>query len=652
MCGIAGLWNPSLSKEQTHERAKQMIESMPHRGPDSTAIVAADGWALAHARLAIIDLSGGHQPLWNEDKSIAVIGNNEIYNAPVLRQELIRAGHVFKTGSDTEVVVHGWEMWGDALFERLNGMFALAILDTRRRQLVLARDPVGIKPMHWAERGGSLFFASEIKAILANSDFPAIANPESIHLFLNLRYVPNDQTLFQGIQRLPPGSFLRVTAEGKQHACFYQIPSKPRRSLQYRESVSELKDQLHRAVERHLLSDVGVSAYLSGGIDSSLVATLASKVDPKLHTFCLGFNEPTDENQQAKELATYLEVSHTDLHLTQSPLDRFIEVLWHVEEPKVNLLQGFALAEQVSKTFKVALSGLGGDELFAGYTNNDILYPMIRLQRFLPVLPKGLAHWSGLQERFQSGPLDHYFRAAELGLNLGDPLGFYAVLRNAFDHSPYWMRTIYGDERSEWFGATRSALAPYFDAENPDLMNELLRLEARTKLVNDFLLTEDRVSMAHSLEVRVPLLDKELVDFAFSMPSHWKFAPGNKKRILKDAAAQLLPSFVLHRKKWGFSINPVILFDAQLRTFLARTLTRETTAQHGFNWKWVETILSRKSDARLRWHYFTLWTMAGIVLWHQLFIEGKKSELLPLRSDKGVDRLDRTPSTQRRSAHA
>ena len=620
MCGIAGIWN--FADEPVETLALRMIRKQRHRGPDGEGVASGDHWALGQSRLAIVDLEGGAQPIWNEDGTVAIVGNNEIYNAPELRAHLESRGHRFRTQSDTEVVLHAFEQWGTEGFKKLNGMFAVAIVDTQRNRCFLARDPMGIKPLHIAILGPRVSFASEIKAL---REVPGVATApdwDAAHLFMNLRYVPDDRTLFKGVRRLPPGHFAELSVRGCHIEAYYDWDSlRKAPSVSAETAAQTVASLLGQSVKRHLISDVEVGAYLSGGIDSSVVSLLASKDVKNLRTYCMGFGDKTDENAAAGAFASRLGARHQDLMLSPDALSRSKEIIWHVEEPKINCLQGYLLAEQVAKDVKVVLSGLGGDELFAGYVNNDLLTPTVWSGKvFNRPVQRSLA---ALKSVFSKPESDHPLRALELGLNVFDPLSYYLILRNSFDHNPHLMSSIYANAPSHWEGMTYDALKPYYRRENPDILNELLLLEMRTKLVNDFLLTEDRVSMAHGLEVRVPFLDRELVEWVVPLPSKFKHRPGQKKRILKKVVRDWLPQQTLKAPKWGFSVTPHTLYDRGLKTFLEQTLTRESVGALGlFNWKWIEQVMSAPPTPRLRWHHFNLWVMAGMTQWHQMFFEG------------------------------
>jgi asparagine synthase (glutamine-hydrolysing) len=621
MCGIAGLWSVFDDTKSLDSTVRAMTAAIHHRGPEAEGYAQGPNWALGHARLAIVDVAGGNQPIWNEDHTAVIVGNNEIYNAPELRAELLELGHRFRTHSDTEVALHAYLEWGEAAFARLNGMYALAIVDTNTRRCLLVRDPMGIKPLHFTRVRKGIAFGSEIKALLAIDALERKPDWDAVHLFMNFRYVPDERTLFHGVERLPPGAFAVLTENSCHIQRYFSLANLPQDHVSLSQAAPQLSELLPKAIKRHLISDVEVASYLSGGIDSSIISVHAAKSLPHLKTFCMSFGEPTDENSDARKVANLIHSEHTDLDIGAQPLDRFEEILWHVEEPKVNCMQGYFLAERVREHVKVVLSGLGGDELFAGYVNNDILFPMSIFSRFRR--GQNSLTLSALQKLAPVFSSDLYFRAGELGLNLTNPLAFYTILRNGFDHNPTLLKQIYVDPPRRWQNLAMESLRPFYDERNPDVLNEILKLEARTKLPNDFLLTEDRVSMASSLEVRVPFLDLELVKFAFSLPSSLKYRPGNKKRLLKIVGRDWLPESILEKRKWGFSVNPYLLYQKQLRTFATQVLTESAVKEMGlFNWKWICDVLDKPANPKMRWHYFNLWVMAGMTLWHRTFFGG------------------------------
>lgn len=626
MCGIVGFWNVY---ENASENEAQLLSALPylqHRGPDAQNYFIGQTWGLGHRRLSIVDLSvAANQPFWNEDKSICLVSNNEIYNAPELRHQLEQLGHHFQSHSDSEVILHGYEAWGEELLYRLRGMFAFAVFDLKKKICLLGRDPLGIKPLHYLKLNNGFAFASEIKAFLSLPNYQPRANFDALHLFMNFRYIPNESTLFAGVERVPPGSFLKIDSKGRMEVKKYfdlnSIALNP--EISFSQAREKLKSLLQDSVHRHLLADVEVAAYLSGGLDSSTVAYFASQKVSKLKTFCLGFGEPSDENNDARFVAHWLKTDHTDFILDDQSLSQYSQALWFMEEPKINGLQGFYLTKRVSQEVKVILSGLGGDELFAGYVNHDLLFPCSLLSRLLKTTKP--VSFDFVSKASTSLKNDWFRRVAELGINLLNPLQYYCLLRNTFDHSDHALNSLYQAPPAHWKNLSLQSLAPYYDEKNPDSFDALLRLEAGTKMINDFLLTEDRVSMAHHLETRVPLLDQELVKFAFSLPSSFKYLPGFKKRVFRSVLQDFMPERILKKKKWGFSVNPYLLFNKELKKFVLENISEKEVRELGvFNWKWIDKVLNSPPSPRLRWHYFNLWVITGYHLWHRQFIKEKQ----------------------------
>jgi len=622
MCGIVAYHGLERSKVDL----AAMLARIAHRGPDGEGVHMEDQFGVGHRRLSIIDLAGGGQPLFNEDGTVVLAANNEIYNYRELRAELEKKGHRFVTHSDTEVMIHAYEEWGEGFFDRLRGMFAVVLYDRRKRRCIIGRDHIGIKPLMFAAYRGGHVFASEAKAILALDGFERRLAPAAFQLFMNFRYIPTDDTLFQGIQRLPPGSYATFDDSGRMTLTrYYDVMTaqgQPRviTEVEALEAFSEVFD---RAVVRHLESDVPVGTYLSGGIDSSLTTAFASRHSRGINSFCMTFGEPTDEHMDAERVARSVGSSHLTIPVVDTPLSTMPQVIWHVEEPKVNCLQGFALAGEARKRVKVVLSGLGGDELFAGYDNYDYLFPMAMAASLCRVTPFRSAHAaiSALQAVAGSPTRDIFFRSADLAVSVFNPVMFYSVLRNSFDHSRTLRRDLLGECKGDPWLASRT-LELFYPQERGNIMDGLMRLEMRTKLVNDFLLTEDRVSMGQGLEIRSPFLDRDVMDMALSLPLNLKYRPGNKKYLLKQLAKTLLPRENLAKQKWGFSFNPYLQFKKDLREAAARELTPARIGELGlFNGAWIRKILDHPPSPRLRWHYFNLWVMVGFSIWHRLFIE-------------------------------
>ncbi|MBN2407214.1 MAG: asparagine synthase (glutamine-hydrolyzing) [Elusimicrobia bacterium] len=620
MCGIIGYWNIDSGLVGL----EGLLRYISHRGPDDHSITEDKTWGLGHHRLSVIDLETGGQPIVSEDGLIYLVSNNEIYNYRELRSELEERGIVFRTRSDTEVILRAYQTWKEDCFEKFLGMFAVAIIDRSRNVCILARDHLGIKPLHIARYKGGIFFSTNIKPFLALPDFARQLDEDAFRVFMNLRYIPGNDTLFKGIRRIDPGSVTTVSKDGTASTRKYfslgrHAADKPASS---EEAAERLLSHIDESVKRHLVSDVEVGLYLSGGMDSATLASFAAGHNSRIRSFCMNFGEPTDEGEDAAIAAAHIGINHTNLRVGENPLRFLPEVIWHVEEPKVNCIQGYLLAKHVSRHVKVVLSGLGGDELFAGYINNDILYPCALLAGIARM--KTSKHLfsmnSVLQSALRNPSLDKKFRIMDLSLSLFDPLRSYSLLRNCFDHSRYLTSSIFGGKYAADDLSYRT-LGGFYDPGSRDIIGELLLLEMKTKLINDFLLTEDRVSMAHGLEVRVPLLDRKLVEFALSIPTPMKYSFLRKKKILKKAVTDRLPGRILSKKKWGFSFNPYYQFSKDLKTIAGSVLTRDRVESQGlFSYRWIRQVLDARPDPGMRWHYFNLWVMAGFTLWHDMFI--------------------------------
>ena len=632
MCGIAGVAGPKATITLT----RAMTDAIAHRGPDGDGHYVGANVCLGHRRLAIIDLVTGDQPMTNEDQTLWVVFNGEIYNFKDLRQELEEYGHRFKTTSDTEVLLHGYEQWGAGLFPRLDGIFAFALWDVVKDRLTLVRDYFGIKPLHYYVSAGNLYFSSEIKALFQSPDVPREIDFQALHYFMNLRYIPGERTLFKSIRRLLPAYFMTFRP-GDSAPSFHKYfqtefhPGRPSSEEDYKEGI---RHYLEMAVKKQLISDVPLGVYLSGGLDSSsLVAFMSRHRSEPVKSFSLGFNEPTDELDDAKIVADHFQTEHHSISLSPDPLQSYPTVIWHAEEPKENVLQGFLLARFASKQVKVALGGLGGDELFAGYINNQFIYPSEHLHPLVPpFVSKALfAPMSRLAFMLQNASgllsMDEYRRGLQMLLSIGDPARYYLILRNTWDFDHGAFGNLYGPA---WEGNRPDPVVdifrPYFTSRK-GMLRQTLTAEFHTKMVEDFLMNEDRTSMAHGLEVRVPFLDRDLVEFAYSIPVNLLIKRNRTKHIFFEAMEGILPKQTLAKKKWGFSFNPYYQFQKDLKTVAQNILTRRRVKERGwFNYDYLQKIMNHPPHKRLRWHYFVLWLAMGLEIWSAMFLDGNSSQ--------------------------
>lgn len=631
MCGICGV----IEKKNNTSLVRRMCDLLEHRGPDNAAVFQSGHVCLGHRRLSIIDLVTGDQPIFNADKSLAIVYNGEIYNYRELRAELLKRGVSFATKSDTEVILKLFEIDGPDSFARLNGIFAFAILDERdgHSRVILARDHFGIKPLHYYAKDNVFLFASEYKAILLHNDVARQLNPQALHHQVNLRFNQTNETLIKDIFRLPPAHYMIVENGriGKIERYFEFRPE-----IDYKKSqadwLQEIPFYIKHAVRRQLVSDVPVGVYLSGGIDSGSIVGMMREVNAgNVNTFTLGFNEPTDEINDAQITADYNNTNHRILRLDVNQMRRMPRVIWHAEEPKINLLQGFAISGFVSQHVKVALAGFGGDELFSGYDIHKIIRPFNLLHA---IIPQGFessvaSRLSGLLYRLQTHmPLkfDEYRRGLQMALATGNVQKFYLILRNVWDYDKAQLGQIY-DQRF-----LHNNLAPISQMFDPLFekyggmtpLDQVYVAEIGSKLLNDYLLVEDRMSMSHSLEERVPFLDVDLVKFAMTIPAKMKMVGGQTKGLLRKAMAPYLPEPILNKKKWGFTFNPYLQFQKDLKSTAELVLTKNRIESDGiFNYNYIRSILDARPHPRLRWHYNYIWVLTGFYIWKSIFMESK-----------------------------
>jgi asparagine synthase (glutamine-hydrolysing) len=653
MCGICGV----LARQESvlGQRLRRMNDAQQHRGPDGEGyyidrthpLLLHDQapspdevglCGLAHRRLAILDPMRGQQPMVTPDRRFAILLNGEIYNFESLRKTL---AYPFRTDCDTEVVLalcaqepEHPERW----LSRLEGIFALAVWDRQEKRLLLARDPYGVKPLHVThDPSGNLLFSSEIKSLLTGG-VPARLNRAALHVFLNVRYVPGRETLFEGVMRFPPGHYAWMNAhEPVRPIAYYELPGVSGQGLDREAVCRQIRQVYDRAVRDQLLSDVPVGISLSGGLDSSMNVVAADYAlrqtpglragDRRLRTFTLGFNEPTDELDDAAIVAQQFQTLHTSQCLSLDPLGQMRDVIRAVEEPKVNMLQGYALAALAGKDVKVLLSGLGGDELFAGYDIHRFCNTLGRLHAITPLGlqrtilgPLGTGWW-WLQERSGALRWEHYRIGGQIALSVGDRAQFYARLRNAWDYDKRMYARLY-EQAGDFLDvpATGSYFQPYFSGSG-DYLDQVLRAEFQTKMVNDFLVNEDRVCSAHGVEGRVPFLDKQLVELAMSIPSPLKMQGAGTKALWRDSIGNTLPETILQKKKQGFTFSSYHQWEKDLRSVVQHELLDSGWCEDAglFRRGFVEEIVAYPAHPNLRWHYFMLWMMVGVKAWMEIF---------------------------------
>src|SRR5947209_8343988 len=543
-----------------------MCAAMVHRGPDDEGSVQLDGVTLGMRRLSIIDIEGGHQPIHNEDSTVWVVQNGEIYNHLELRAQLVSAGHVFVTQSDTEVLVHGYEEWGEGMVERLNGMFAFAILDRRRRRLLLARDRIGIKPLHYAVDGKRLVFASELKALLRDPALRRDIDPVALDEYLALEFVPSPRSIVRGISKLPPAHTLEwYLGSGMHRLHRYWSPTLSDDSAGSRpgdvdERAEELCAVMCESVRKELISDVPLGVFLSGGIDSSAVAAMMAQLGSDVKSFSVGFAERSfDESRYARQVARHLGTDHHELTLEPAMLlDLIPQLPTLLDEPlgDASIIPTYLLSAFTRRHVKVALGGDGGDELFAGYPTVQAHRLATYYMKAPSLVRRGLGEPGVRRLPVSRTNLSFDFRAKRFVAGAAYPV--------AVRHQR-WMGSFAPEERAALllYGAEHAGAAD--GAGEGDELNQVLRLDMHGYLENDILVKLDRASMMASLEARVPMLNNDFVAYATALPLSMKLRGMKSKFLLKRALRGVLPDSILDRPKKGFGVPVAEWFRGRLR---------------------------------------------------------------------------------------
>ncbi len=573
MCGICGIFEPGRETPVEHAVLKRMADSIRHRGPDEEGFYVAPGVGLGHRRLSIIDLASGQQPLSNEDGTVWIAFNGEIYNFEELNAEFLSTGHRFRTRSDTETIVHLYEELGDRCFAELRGMFALALWDGRRKRLVLARDRIGKKPLFYSWNGQKLLFGSEIKALLEEGSISKEIDIEALSDYFALQYVPAPKTIYRHVRKLQAAHYLVVDASGIRELPYWDIRfDQVEQDLSEAEWCEQFLDEYRKAVKMRLVSEVPLGAFLSGGVDSSSVVALMNEVQPPVTTCSIGFSEEAyDEARDARQFAQSLGTNHFEHIVQPRAVDLLPKLAWHYDEPfsDSSAVPTYYVSKMAREHVTVALSGDGGDENFAGYRRYNMHLWEDRLRSVVPAMirkpvfgtlgdlyPK--LGWAPrvfrAKSTFQSlarTPLEGYFCSSPTC-----PPGIKPRLFNGDT-----LRTMNGYESVE-------VLRAHYDrAGTPDLLSRLQYLDMKTYLADDILVKVDRASMANSLEVRCPLLDHKLMELIARMPPSLKLNRGTGKYLLKKSLERVLPSNVLYRSKKGFAVPVAEWFRGELKDF-------------------------------------------------------------------------------------
>lgn len=629
MCGIYGELGLH-SKARVGAHADEGIDRLHHRGPDDRGMWKGDQIVLGMRRLSIIDLPGGTQPIWNEDRTCCVVYNGELYNFRELRTELKAFGHCFRTESDTEVIVHAYEQWGIECLARFNGMFAFALWDDRKKQLMLARDRIGEKPLYYYRDQSRLVFASEIKSILVNPTIARRVNPRGLSNFLAFGHAVAPETIYRDLFKLLPGHYLLAENGEMTIRRYWDVGDEPQLPTDYVQSENESARQilhlLDDSVRRRMVADVPVGAFLSGGVDSSaIVALMKRHATGPVKTFSLGFNVGGAYNElsDARMVAEALGTDHYELEVGHEDLVSALQTLvYHYDEPfgdaagfPIYLLSRFA-REHV----KVVLAGDGADELFGGYRRYayDQLAPYYsRLPRLLtedwiPGMLDRLPRFRRIKRTLRTWPVKDPARRYAAWLLLFTPAMQMELLR------PSLLGDLVGHDPQEFYSRYYMGLNPSTAADH---MNRLMYTDLKTLLPDAYMEKVDKAAMACSLETRLPFIDHRLVELAFQIPSRYKVRGLSTKLILKRAVRELVPEIVLRKPKHGFAVPTEPWFQGHLRDFLFEILLDERTRGRGyFNMEFIEQLWREHGEGHHMWDGH-LWLLLNFELWHRMYLD-------------------------------
>ncbi len=631
MCGIFGI----ISIGQVKNQLETSISTLAHRGPNDVGYFIDEGVGLGHRRLSIIDIEGGHQPMFNEDDSLCIVFNGEIYNFSDLHEQLVSRGHNFGTRSDTETIVHAYEEWGENCVEHLRGMFAFAVWDRRKKKLFLARDRFGIKPLFYAQWGERFYFASEMKAILADPKVARDMDEEALASYFSLSYIPAPMTIFKGIRKLLPGHTLTWQAGHTKMRKYWDIMYVPDRGKSEEYFANRFLELFHESVRMHLISDVPLGAFLSGGIDSGIVVAAMSMVtDQPVNTFCMGFGGEVggylDERGYARMVADRYRTNHREYEVRPDPVGVLDKIVCGFDEPFADdsTVPSYFVCKIARENVTVAESGLGGDEAFAGYER----YLGFRLRGVYCSSPNFIREKlirlivDNLPERSDGHYTINHMKRFVRSASLDDGPSYFGYLTIL---NPRLQESFFADHVrfSKHLQASKDLMLDYFGSviveDGHDALNRAFYCDTKTYLSEDILAVTDRMSMHHALEVRVPFLDHPLMEFCATIPPEMKLKWFRKKYLLKKAVREFLPKEVINHRKQGF-VGPMAQWlKNDLKPYVLETLSEKNLAKHGYlNYETVKNVLDEHFSGR-EMHDTLIWSIVVFQRWFDIYMDGE-----------------------------
>src|SRR5438477_7885331 len=616
MCGIAGFIDVERSRDNAEQLIDRMCRVIRHRGPDDQGVWVDDGVALGMRRLSIIDLAGGHQPIFNEDQSILVVLNGEIYNYRELQKELQERGHHFRTNSDTEAIVHAYEEYGDDCVKHLRGMFTFAIWDRNRQRLLAARDRFGKKPLNYYWDGEKLIFGSEIKSIL-EAGIPREVNHIALDEYLVYCCVPAPNTLFRGVMKLPAAHILVYENRQISTKRYWELPFTPTCRDDEATAIERTRALLKEAVEVRLMSEVPLGAFLSGGIDSSIVVGLmSSMMSQPVKTFSIGFEEDDfSELPYARQIAQHFGTDHHEFFVRPELVSVLPQLVWAYDEPfaDASMLPTYYVSKLAREHVTVVLTGDGGDEIFGGYTP-------YRREWFINRIPPILRSLLGFGSRFMPDGMRGKNRLGSLTRDLPTRAVQSTMLFAANTRSSMYSPGYFPQVRD--YNPYERLTGEFRAVSDLDVTAQLQYVDVRAYLTNDILVKVDKASMFNSLETRAPLLDQNLAEYIASLPSAIRTRNGVLKYLLKKVAADLLPAEILTRRKQGFGVPIKHWFRGDLNGYAYELLLSSRAQQRGiFDPEFIRKILQAHARTTLLNHSSAIWTLLCLELWFQIYMD-------------------------------
>ncbi len=605
MCGIFGFHG-----FENKDLLDSMQRCMSHRGPDENGTYVDDNISLGNNRLSIVGLGNGKQPIHNEDETVQVVYNGEIFNYKGIKKDLQEKGHDFYTDADTEILVHLYEEEGIEMVKRLRGMFVFALWDEEKEKLFLARDRMGQKPLHYTETSQGLVFASEIKSILEHHEVEPGVDQQALSDYLTFQYVPSPLTMFEDIKSLPPATIMEVSEEGRSFRQYWDFNFSGQITNE-NEAVRKLRNRLKESVEMRTMSDVPISAYLSGGLDSSTVVGILSEIrDDPVTTFSVGFNEPNDETDYAREVADYHNTNHNEIIMEEDSLSMLEDIIYSIDQPiaDAGIIPSYVMAEKVSEKAKVVLSGDGSDEMWAGYPK----------YRTMPFVNK---HRKKVPQKFSGAVQKLKHKLPEMGrptryleyISQSSEKELYLTYLSVFDKSE---KQEVLDYRYEDAGRRMEKAF----SEETNLMERMLKFDLTYLLPDDFLMKVDKTTMAHSVEPRSPFVDHKLVELGSRIHPSLKMKGKNEKYILKQAAKPFVPESVIKRKKKGFQVPYTKWLERSSKHYNVEERISQLQEQKHFTERGIRKVNSKsiqgnKNTALKKWALF------NYSIWHEKFIQ-------------------------------